>query len=134
MDTRQMNDEYAQIGADLIATEPSLEPLRDCRATIVYLSSEHEKKSKRKLVLGECEKVPEKYKWAVPADFTITLFEPNVERMNPEQIRQVVFHELLHVGIEKDGNEESYFIVPHDVEDFRECIDRFGFDWGSVIL
>ena len=129
MDTRQMNDEYAQIGADLIATEPSLEPLRDCRATIVYLSSEHEKKSKRKLVLGECEKVPEKYKWAVPADFTITLFEPNVERMNPEQIRQVVFHELLHVGIAKDGNEESYFIVPHDVEDFRECID-----WGSVIL
>lgn len=50
--------------------------------------------------------------------------------MDEEHIRRVLFHELLHVGIsyDKDGD-EVYGIVPHDFEDFRECVRRWGMDW-----
>lgn len=131
METRTINDGYALIAQELIDTEECLEYIRESNATIVYLSSDLEKKSKGKLVCGECEKIPEKYKWAVPCDFTITVFEPNVERFTDDQIRILLLHELLHVGIVRDGNEESYSVKPHDVEDFREVIERYGLDWGQ---
>lgn len=132
MDNREISEEYARIGQDLIDTEPSLAHIKESQATIVYLSSEHEKKSGGKIVCGECEKVPQKWKWAVPCDFTITIFGPNVERFTDEQMRILIFHELLHVAITKDGNEESYSVNPHDIEDFNEIIDRFGLDWGQA--
>lgn len=131
MDKRSINEKYAEVARELIQTEPSLEPIRDSSVTIIYLSSEHEKKQGSKLIYGQCERVPEKYRWAVPADFTITIFEPNVERFTDHQIRILLLHELLHVGIEKDGNEEVYSVRPHDVEDFREIIERYGMDWGD---
>jgi len=131
MDKREISTEYAEIGQELILTEDVLDYIRDSAVTIMYLSSENEKKEHGKKVFGQCEKVPDKYKWAVPCDFTITLFEPNIERLTEEQIRILILHELLHVGIEKDGNEEKYHVVPHDVEDFRHIIDRFGIDWSE---
>lgn len=131
MDTRTINDGYALIARELIDTDECLEYIRESNVTIVYLSSELEKKSKRKLVFGECEKVPDRYKWAVPCDFTITVFEPNVERFTGEQLRILIFHELLHIGIEKDGNEESYFVRPHDIEDFEEVLRRYGMRWAD---
>ena len=131
MDVRTINERYTEIAAELIQEEPVLAEIRDSNVQIVYLSSEHEKKSGRKLVAGQCEKVPEKYRWAVPCDFTITVFEPNVERFTEEQIRILLLHELMHVQITKDGNEEVYSVRPHDVEDFREIIERYGMDWGD---
>ena len=131
MDVRTINERYTEIAAELIQEEPILAEIRDSNVQIVYLSSEHEKKSGRKLVAGQCDKVPEKYRWAVPCDFTITVFEPNVERFTEEQIRILLLHELMHVQITKDGNEEVYSVRPHDVEDFREIIERYGMDWGD---
>ena len=130
MDIRKINEEYANIGADLIATEDALEYLRGADVTILYLESEHEKKENGKLVHGQCEKIPDKYKWAIPCDFTITVFTPNVERFTEEQIRILLFHELLHIKLDVDGNETKYSVKPHDVEDFRYIIDRFGMDWN----
>ena len=43
----------------------------------------------------------------------------------------LILHELMHVGIIKDGNEESYFVRPHDIEDFRDIIVQYGLDWDS---
>lgn len=133
MDNRAINEHYAEIGKALIDSEPSLADIKDSEATIVYLSSEHEKTSDGKAVLGQCEKIQDKYKWAIPCDFTITLFEPNIEDLTEEQIRIVILHELLHVGIriDKDG-EEEYYVKPHDVEDFRMLIERYGIDWARA--
>ena len=132
MDNRAISDKYTEIAQDLIENEPSLAYIRDSQVTIVYLSSEHEKKEAGKVIGGQCEKIPVKYKWAIPCDFTITVFEPNVERFTEEQIRILLFHELLHVGIRMDGNEEEYYIVPHDVEDFKEILDRYGIGWADT--
>ena len=131
MDNRTINDTYAQIAQELIETEACLEHIRSSQATIMYLSSDHEKKGSRKVIYGECEKVPDKWKWAVPCDFTITVFEPNVERFDEDGIRKLLLHELMHVGIDVDGNEEKYWVIPHDVEDFEEMIKRYGIRWAD---
>lgn len=133
MDKRKINEEYAEIGADLIATEDSLQYLRDSDVQIIYLSSEHKKVASGNLVFGQCEKIADKYKWGIPCDFTITIFEPNVAdyQFTEEQMRALIHHELLHVGAERDdeGN-EKYFIVPHDLEDFKLILERYGINWS----
>ena len=129
-ENRTISEEYSDIAAKLIKKEPLLADIRQSEATIVYLSSDKEKKSKGKTVFGECEKIPDKYKWAIPADFTITIYEPNVITFTKEQIEILLFHELLHVGIDiqNDGT-EKYSVKPHDIEEFRTIIDRYGLDW-----
>ena len=133
MDKRSISERYAGIGARVIANEEALVDVANSLATIIYLSSEHKKSSNGKVVHAECEKVSEKYKWGILCDFTITVFEPNVEGMTEEQLYALIFHELLHVGIvfNSDGT-ESYNIVPHDLEDFKIIIDRYGTDWSRV--
>lgn len=128
MDRRTLSEEYANIGNELIEEMPELAPLKDANITIVYLSSEHRKKGKGKKICAQCEKVGEKYKWGIPADFTITVFEPNVEGFTDEQIRILLFHELLHIG----GQDGTWGTVPHDLEDFKVIIDKYGTDWAKV--
>ena len=132
MEKREISEEYAKIAQEVIETEESLIDIRNSQATIIYLTSESKKTNKGKAVCGECEKVPDKYKWSIPADFTITVFLPNVENFTEEQKRILIFHELLHVGIEfnNDGS-ETYSVRPHNYEDFKEIIDRFGTDWAG---
>ena len=116
---------------DLINNEPGLAYIKNSGATVCFLTSSMEKKSKRRVVFAECEKIPSKYRWAIPCDFTITVFEPNVERLTDEQLRILMLHELMHIGIDEDGNEEQFYIVGHDIEDFRDIIDRYGLDWAE---
>lgn len=128
MDNRTINDRYTEIAYDLIDARPELEPLRGADITILCLSSDAEKKNGKKLVFGQCEKIADKYKWGIPCDFTITIFEPNIIGWTDVQLRILIFHELLHVGVDGD----RLFIVPHDLEDFRVIIDEFGVDWNVV--
>lgn len=133
MDSRQIREEYAEIAAKIIEEEPLLTDIANSHATIIYLGSDNPKTGKGKTIFAECEKVQEKNKWAIPCDFTITVFEPNTTGFTPEQMRILLFHELLHVGIEftEDG-QEKYSIRPHDYEDFKEIIDRYGTEWSET--
>lgn len=133
MDNRKINRYYADIADELIQMEPSLQHIMNSNVTIIYLESDYAKTSKGKLVFGQCEKVADKYKWGIPADFTITVFEPNVQKFTEDQIRILLHHELLHVGIDKkaDGS-ESYSIVDHDIEDFKLILDKYGTGWSRT--
>lgn len=128
MDNREMNELYQQIAQDLINERPELEAIKNSDVTIICLSSDCEKKSNKKIVFGQCEKIADKYKWGIPCDFTITIFEPNVVGFTEEQLKILIFHELLHVGIDGD----KYFINPHDLEDFKVIIDNYGVNWNDV--
>ena len=131
METRKINPENERMGTELIGNVPELAYIANSKVRIIYLESNQAKKSNGKIVHGECEKVPAKYQWAVNADFTITLFKPNNALMTEKQIEILLFHELLHIGIaptEDDG--EIYRIIPHDLEDFKAVIDRYGTDWS----
>ena len=132
-DNRHISEEYDRIGRELIDTEDVLLPVRQSAATIIFLASDFPKTDKGRLVLGQCEKVQDKYKWGIPADFTITLFEPNLQGKSDEAIRRIILHELLHVGIgTSEDKDEAYFVNPHDLEDFKYMIDRYGTDWDKV--
>ena len=136
MEHRLQNANYQAIAEELINAEPELKYIKDSRVRIAYLESDNAKKAdKDKLVLGECEKVQAKNKWAINYDFTITLFKPNLIGLSEAQIRIVMFHELLHVGIEPGADgDEIYTVRKHDLEDFKLIIDRFGTEWANKNL
>ena len=125
MDSRHISEYYTDLAKQVIDAEPDLDYLKTAPVTIVYLESSHAKKGKGKLILGQCEKVQEKNKWGIPADFTITIFEPNVAGMTEDQLKILLFHELLHIGRDYEST------TPHDLEDFKIIIDRFGVDWAK---
>ena len=133
MDNRVIREEYAEIAKEIIETEESLTDIANSKATIIYLGSDNPQTSKGKAVCGECERDQDKNKWAIPANYTITVFEPNIVGFSREQLRILLFHELLHIKIdfEEDGS-EKYSTKPHDYEDFKEIIDRFGTDWSTT--
>ena len=131
METREKSAYFESLAQKLIDTEPELAYIRNSKARIIYLASNQAKKSGNKVTHGECEKIPAKYRWAIPADFTITLFSPNNEHMSEGQLKILLFHELLHIGIETDPTGgENYSIVPHDLEDFKTIIDKYGTEWS----
>lgn len=133
MEKRELNENYRKIGTQLIAKMPELAYIRESKVKIAFLQSDYEKKSNGKLVFAECEKVQDKNKWALQADFTITLYQKNIGLFSDRQISILIFHELLHVGIsERTTGEVAYSIIPHDVEDFKLIIEKFGVDWSEV--
>ena len=131
METREKSAVFEEIAQKLIDTAPELAYIKNSQVRIVYLVSNQAKKAGAKVVHGECEKIPAKYRWAIPADFSITLFAPNNEHMSEHQLEILLFHELLHIGIdEADDGGESYNIIPHDLEDFKTIIDKYGTEWS----
>ena len=131
-EVRELNDEYTRIGGNLIATMPELQYIKDSRVKIAFLESNYDKRSNCKAVFGECEKIADKNKWALQADFTITVYAPNIKGFSEKQITILLFHELLHIGIDyRQGGEEVYSIRPHDVEDFKVIIEKYGVDWAE---
>ena len=133
MEHRTPNADYKRIAENLINTVPELAYIKDSSVKIAYLESDQAKKAdKEKIVLGECEKVQSKNRWAIDYDFTITLFEPNLFGLKDKQIEIVLFHELLHVGIDYGENGEVYSVRKHDLEDFKIIIDKYGTDWAKV--
>ena len=125
---RTINEDYQKIANELIATRPELEDLRNSDVTIICLASDQEKKSNGKLIFGQTEKIADKYKWGIPCDFTITIFDPNVAYWTAEQMKILMLHELLHVGVDGD----RLFARPHDLEDFKSIIAEYGVDWAEV--
>jgi hypothetical protein len=55
---------------------------------------------------------------------------PNVDGMTERQLEILMYHELLHVGMTEDGEDVKYIVNPHDVEEFRTIIDKYGIDWS----
>ena len=55
-DIRSLNDYYTELASELIKTEDALRYIFDSNVTIIYLSSQAERKSKGRITCGECEK------------------------------------------------------------------------------
>lgn len=131
-ETRIINEHYQELAEQIIDKEESLQMIKYGHARIVYLESDLEKKDGKDMaVLGQCEKVAARHKWAINYDFMITVFKPNTIGMSEDQLKILLFHELLHVGIERnDEGGEVYSVKKHDFTEFREFVDRFGANWS----
>lgn len=126
------NRKYGRIARRLIRVLPEFIDLAESDVRIAYLSSQKEKKRNHKIIFAECHKVDEKYDWCCKYDFFIVVYEPNVIDFSDKQIEILIRHELHHVGIDYDGEEIKYYVVPHDVEEFWEIINEHGLNWSDV--
>ena len=94
---------------------------------IAWLASDKVKCTNGKTVFADCRKVSEQYDWCCDYDFIITVYEPNVANFTEDQMNILLEHELMHIGVE----ENRYYIVPHDAEEFIEIIRKYGIDWAE---
>lgn len=97
----------------------------------------YDKPTKRsgKIVLGTAEVVSPKFNYLTGIDFVISIYQGTWDIMVEEQRKALLDHELCHcfVGEDKQGN-PVYKIIPHDLEEFREIIERYGVDWADNVL
>ena len=101
---RFKSKKYEEIGMRLIQTRPELAELYHSSAQIVFIESDKPKRSKGRVVYGECEKVSAKNQWAIGADFVVAIYTPNVNYMTEDQIEILILHELMHAGVKNDGD------------------------------
>lgn len=114
-----------EMADSLIEEKNEFNALTACN--IGFLYSDKEKKSKGRRVFADTEKLNDKMKLLTGYDFIITFYLPNLERVSDRAKEIVMFHELKHCGY--DVEDGSCYLIPHDLEDFKEIIDEYGSDW-----
>ena len=127
----EFSPEYEELGRAVIDALPELWFIRDAEIRIGFLKSWKEKKTGRRLVYGECIKPPELYQDLLGFDFFIVIYEANAVALTLNQKKILMWHELLHVGIDDDSGEPKYVINPHDREEFDSIISRAGLKWDE---
>ena len=131
VETAEQSKRFAILAQEVIREHPDLQWIPDAGISIGYVESDRPKKKNGREVFGECIKVKDLYKCYIPHDFLIVVYVANVSGMSREKLKILLYHELLHVGMTANGEEVKYIVNPHDVEDFRTIIDRYGIDWAK---
>lgn len=140
--TALINEYAKEIGLIKYETAPDLEELGDkvlnhfpefghiknSGVRIGYLKSYDKKQSNGKSTLAECRIIKGIYTAYLPFDFVITFFLPSIHGMSDNQIKLIMLHELKHIGL----NHKGYYLVPHDIEDFRDILQRYGLNWNHL--
>lgn len=124
------SDDLAYLADEVIDENPELQFLHQetldgsapCR--IAYQFSDEKKKSNGRIIYGDCERITEKHKLFMQYDFLITIY---AYYLDEEHMKRLLYHELLHIGWDPETRKCS--TVPHDLEDFKACVDRWGVDW-----
>lgn len=123
-----ISDYYAKMSEEIIRVKHP--EILACGVSVGFISCNKAKTiNKIKIVLGECRKVQDLERLFCPFDFLIIIYEPNCEGLTEKQMEILLHHELSHIGIDEEGEP---FIVPHDVEEFRDIIASYGLDWANV--
>ncbi len=118
--------ELRDIVKETIMAYDRFEILREAKILVLYC--DRDKKSRGKRVFADTRKTNELYRFLTGVDFIIT-FYAGVEMMSETALRVLAYHELLHVGYETRGDSVVTRVIPHDIEDFSDVIERFGINW-----
>jgi len=113
----KVDDEVLEIAKDVMRYHPDLNGSR-----IVFVFRDKAQKLHGSIVLGAAQKVSEKYKVHFPYDFLITLALDQWQNMSDVGKKAVVDHELCHCTL----TERGWGIRDHDIEEFREVVERHG--------
>lgn len=127
----EFSPEYAELAHAVIDALPELWFIRDAEIRIGFLRSWKDKKTGQRLVYGECIKPPELYQDLLGYDFFIVIYEANAAALTLNQKKILMWHELLHVGIDDSSGEPKYVVNPHDREEFDSIISRAGLKWDE---
>ena len=125
----ERSERMEEIAREVIEEHEDLSWIEEDRIQIAYVVCDQEKKHQDRFVLGECKKADPTMKALAGCDFVVTFYEPNVRHFTDQQLRILMYHELLHAAI-KNG---SLAIEPHDyvVGEFRKIVEEYGADWAA---
>lgn len=129
-ETAEVSKEYMELACEVIEEQEELQWIPKAGIKVGFLESDRAKKKDGKIVLGECIRVRDLFKCFIPHDFLIVVYAPNVIGMTRDQLKILLHHEFLHIGIDESGEEIRYINNPHDIEEFREIIEKYGIDWA----
>ena len=125
MSRYERDAELEELMQRVINTEPELSHPNPPDVMIACQWCDAAKKAKGAKVYADTTVIADKVKRLAGFDFVITFYKPHCEKLDEEHMMRLMYHELLHVG----HDDTKFFIVPHDLEDFHECISRWGVDW-----
>lgn len=129
METCEKSRDLRLLGWKTIREHEDLRWIRESRIRVGFCYSDKQKTKDGRMVFAECHKVKALYQPWTPYDFIIVFYEPNTMMLDERQREILMYHELLHVGMEDSG---SLKIRPHDIEDFRVILDQYGLDWNMT--
>lgn len=118
--------ELKQLGEAVINRFSELQFINIYGIRIGYVLS-YENKTGQKIVYADCRKLGEVYKAFLPFDFVITFYYFNTEMLNDNQKKILMLHELKHIQI----NERGLSVKPHDIEDFKDILEKYGNEWNE---
>ena len=121
-----MDEVYGDIASKII--EDKRKDILAAGIAVGFVGSNRKKvKARDHVVCGECKKVPDLYKLYCPYDFLIIIYEENCTGFTDRQMEILLWHELLHIGIDDKG---KAYLRDHDVEEFDDIIRDCGLRWN----
>lgn len=127
----EFSPDYEELGRAVIDAVPELWMIKEADIRVGFLKCFREKVTGKRRIYGECEKLSELYRDLLGFDFFIVIYEPNVVHMSLNQKKVLMWHELLHIGIDDDSGKPKYVVNPHDLEEFDSIITRVGLRWSE---
>ena len=118
--------ELKQLGEAIIKKFPELNFIDTYGIRVGYVLS-YENKCGQKITYADCRKLKEVYKAYLPFDFIITFYYFNTEILSDNQKKILMLHELKHIQV----NERGLSVKPHDIEDFKDILARYGNEWNE---
>lgn len=101
------------------------EDLQGC--PIKYMRCDKSKRNGNMIVYADTEKLSDKLSALTGVDFVITFYK-DAEELTMVAHRILMEHELMHIC----WDEEKKKIVPHDVQDFAQIINKYGLQWHQT--
>ena len=94
-------------------------------ANIAYLYKNKPMSQKGRTVIATAEKCSKKVKAISDRDFVIVISYEAYNKLTDKQKRAVIDHELTHCFCdENDEGDEVTKVIPHDVEEFYDILER----------
>ena len=128
----KLTNEYDSILESLLTEEEELSYISESGVSVGIVASSLKKKKGSMIIHADCRKVQDIYKLYCPYDFIITMYERNILYFTDEQIRILLFHELLHIGVNGSGDDIKMSVKYHDINDFETIYKRYGLDWSKT--
>ncbi len=103
-------------------------------AKICYLFRTKARTRGPKVILGTASRMNSRLQALADYDFIIEIGYDEWKELNATQKQALLDHELCHCGGEENEHtgEMKWRILPHDLEEFRDIVKRYGF-WRSDI-
>lgn len=135
MDETKYSDKWTEIGQSALNefADEKFKHIIEFGISIGYVTSEESPETNGVKKLAECIPVKKDHQRQFnPHDYLIKVYEPNVAYMNDIQKRILMEHELMHIKCyENSDGDLKISTNTHDVQDFKDIIEKYGMDWAK---